>query len=96
MIIDESTARMVESYVNTVQTAHYLYTEITRRLKEIDDEVCITDFSYCYKEDIPGDADSNNDGSYTTQSGNCDYGYSGTVYIPTEIDNFFICVGYTC
>ena len=66
-------------------------------MSEIDDDVDITDVSTCHFEHIPCTAKRQEDGTYVSQSGNCDYGYSGTIYLPVQGDDvLWIAVGYNC
>ena len=90
-------ALKVTEYTNHCTAAHNLFEEIRKGLSEIDNDVDITDVSTCHFDHIPPSAERQKDGTYVSQSGNCDYGYSGTVYLPVQDDDvMWIAVGYIC
>ena len=96
-IISKSTAQKVEEYQKCYETANRLFDEILHDLSEFEDVPLITDISIVSQDAWSSSAVKQEDGSYVSQSGNCDFGYSGTVYIPIENSpNSYVAIGYIC
>lgn len=96
MKISSTLLNEIEVCIEKMDEINIEYNDINSRLEKLFPDICINGWR-SEAGPIPNGFEEQDDGIFVRQSGNCDFGYSGSIWVPVDgVDNIYVVIDYYC